>query len=107
MNRAIASLILLIFLSAGIKAQFAGSGTFASPYSGGTLVSEATWTLSSSPIYVNGTLTIGTAAAEGHLIIEPGVVVIFLSSGSNLIVTGLGRITASGSSANAPRMVVK
>ena len=98
MKRTLAFPILLIFISVGVNAQFAGSGTFASPYSGGTLVSNATWGSASSPIFVNGTLTIGTGASEGHLTIEPGVDVIFLSSGSNIIITGLGRLTANGSS---------
>ncbi|MDX9929773.1 MAG: hypothetical protein RBS37_08000, partial [Bacteroidales bacterium] len=77
-----------------LPAQFTGSGTYADPYSGGTLTSLMTW--SSSKIYVSGDLTIGTPSVAGHLSIDPGVTVVFLTAGSDLIFTGLGMLTAEG-----------
>ncbi|MBE0676099.1 MAG: hypothetical protein IH591_15695, partial [Bacteroidales bacterium] len=93
----IISIIAIVTIAGGIvSAQFTGLGTFASPYSGGTLTTDMTWAAAASPIYVSGDLTIGTAGVAGNLTIEPGVTVIFLSAGSDIFITGLGRLTADG-----------
>lgn len=93
------SIITTIFLLSSVSGftQFTGSGTFGSPYSGGTLTTSLTWAASGSPVYVSGDLTIGTVSDAGHLTIEPGVTVIFLNAGADIFITGLGRLSASGS----------
>jgi hypothetical protein len=92
--------ILLIFIIVTIpvwvNAQFTGSGTSAVPYSGGTLTGNQTWLLTNSPIYVSGDLTVGTPSNAGHLTIEAGVTVRFCATGADLIITGLGELTADG-----------
>ena|GEM_PF-391640 len=91
---------LVILISVSGYSQFTGLGTFASPYSGGTLKTNQTWLALSSPIYVSGDLTIGTTSVAGHLTIEAGVTVVFISTGADLIITGLGQLTADGTPGN-------
>ncbi len=98
------SLILIIITTPfWIYAQFTGSGTFADPYNGGTLTGNQTWLLSNSPIYVSSDLTVGTVSIAGNLIIEPGVTIRFSALDADLIITGLGRLTADGTSMNKIR----
>lgn len=94
------SLLLVPLLS---NAQFLGLGTSASPYRGGTLKLDTTWYLTQSPVYVSGDLTIGTATDAGHLTIQAGVTVRFCATGADLIITGLGQLTASGASTSKIR----
>jgi hypothetical protein len=55
-----------------------------------------TW---SGTVYVNGDVTV-----DGfRLTISPGAIIIFLASGSDIIITGTGILTASGSAANMIR----
>src|SRR4030042_974566 len=75
-------------------AQFTGSGTYSDPYTGGTLSSDLTWNPGTDSVYVNGDLTIGTS---GHLTIDPGVFIKFLSSGCDILINGTGRLSANGS----------
>jgi hypothetical protein len=89
-------IIIIIIIPLGINAQFTGTGTFSDPYSGGTLTGNQTWLLTSSPIYVSGDLTIGTSSSAGHLTIQAGVTIRFCATGADLIVTGLGELTADG-----------
>ena len=89
-------LITLFGLTEILFSQFSGSGTYADPYSGGTLTGSMTWSYSNNPIYVSGDLTIGTVGTSGHLTIESGVTVVFLNNDIDLIVTGLGQISAIG-----------
>ena len=88
--------LLVLSLPLGLNAQFTGLGTSSVPFSGGTLTGDQTWSLSSSPIYVSGDLTIGTSSTAGHLTIEAGVTVIFVSASADLNITGLGQLTANG-----------
>lgn len=91
-----ACFLLLFYLSfTYLPAQITGSGTFADPYSGGTLLGLMTW--SGPRVYVSGILTIGTPSTAAHLTIDQGVTVVFTTQGSGLVITGLGRLTADGS----------
>ncbi|MGD0343311.1 MAG: right-handed parallel beta-helix repeat-containing protein, partial [Bacteroidales bacterium] len=98
MKRILLVIIILTIPVFTFASIFTGSGTYSDPYSGGTLTGDQTWSLSSSPIYVSGDLTIGTSSVAGHLTIEAGVTVIFVSTGADIIITGLGQLTANGSS---------
>src|SRR5664280_1866833 len=72
-----------------------GNGTFGSPYSG-PLTTNMTW---NGIVYVNGTVTV-----DGFtLTINPGTIILFLASGSDIIITGTGILNASGTSANMIR----
>ncbi|MDX9930620.1 MAG: right-handed parallel beta-helix repeat-containing protein [Bacteroidales bacterium] len=96
--RKIFVLLTGLLLPAVAFPQFTGSGTFSDPWSGGTLTGDMTW--SAGKVYVSGDLTIGTADTQGHLTIDPGVSVVFTTAGADLIVTGLGRISAAGTAGN-------
>ena len=72
-----------------------GNGSFATPYSG-YLISDMTW---SGKVYVNGSVTVNGFT----LTISPGATIVFLASGSNLIITGNGVLNASGSSSSMIR----
>ena len=89
--------LILASASPAIMAQLTGSGTSSDPYSGGTLISSETWSPATDTVYISGDITIGNA---GHLTISEGVFVKFLATGVDIIITGTGRITASGSSAS-------
>jgi hypothetical protein len=72
-----------------------GAGTFASPYNG-PLTTNMTW---SGTVYVNGDVTV-----DGFtLTISPGAIIVFLASGTDIIITGSGVLTASGSAGNMIR----
>jgi hypothetical protein len=72
-----------------------GLGTFASPYNG-PLTSDMNWT---GTVYINGDVTV-----DGFtLTISSGTIVVFVASGSNIIITGTGVLTASGSAASMIR----
>jgi hypothetical protein len=67
-----------------------GDGSFGSPYYG-PLTTDMTW---SGTVYVNGDITV-----NGYtLTTSPGAIIIFLASNTDLIITGSGILTASGSS---------
>ena len=72
-----------------------GNGTFASPYNG-PLTANMTW---SGTVYVNGDVTVNGFT----LTISPGAIIIFLASGADIIITGTGVLTASGSAASMIR----
>lgn len=91
----------ILFFSIPAKSQLVGSGTFDNPYSGGTVTGEVIW--DTPKIYISGDITIGTDESQGHLIIEPGVTVVFTAASTDMIVTGLGRITAEGNEADTIR----
>jgi parallel beta-helix repeat protein len=94
---------ILFFTPVIIFSQFTGSGTYSDPYSGGTLKNDLTWLASNSPIYVSGDLKVGTVSDAGHLTIEAGVTVRFVAVGADLIITGLGRLNADGTSGSQIR----
>jgi hypothetical protein len=93
-------LFFVLLISVSGYSQFTGSGTSVSPYSGGTLKTNQLWSASNSPIYVSGDLTVGTPVDAGHLTIEAGVTVRFVTPGADLIITGLGQLTSDGTSGN-------
>ncbi len=65
-----------------------GDGSFGSPYNG-PLTANMNW---SGTVYVNGDITV-----NGYtLTISQGSVIIFLTSGTDIIITGTGVLTASG-----------
>jgi hypothetical protein len=66
-----------------------GNGSFASPYNG-PLTSDMNW---SGTVYVDGDVTVNGFT----LTISPGATIIFIAAGSDLIITGTGVLTASGS----------
>jgi hypothetical protein len=94
-------LILIIFSSIPIFGQ-SGSGTLADPFYGNISQSRI-WTLSMSPVYVGQRqlqrrdLTIVNG---GSLTIDPGVIVIFTQSESDLRITGTGILQAVGTNAS-------
>jgi len=94
---------ILFFTPVVIFSQFTGSGTFSDPYSGGILKNDLTWLASNSPIYVSGDLKVGTVTDAGHLTIEAGVTMRFITVGADLIITGLGQLTADGTSGSPIR----
>ena len=72
-----------------------GNGTFGSPYNG-PLTTNMTW---SGKVFVNGDITVNSYT----LTISPGAIIVFLATGSDIIITGTGVLTASGSSASMIR----
>jgi hypothetical protein len=101
-------LLLSLILTAlvGVTSAQSGSGTLADPYYG-TISTDVTWDLAGFPggiVYVG---TSGTPEATysdltinsgGHLTISGGITVVFQMSTSDLIVTGSGILTATGTS---------
>jgi hypothetical protein len=72
-----------------------GLGTYASPFNG-PLTTDMNW---SGTIYVNGDVVV-----SGYtLTVSTGATVIFVSAGANLIITGTGVLTASGSAGSMIR----
>lgn len=97
--RRIFTLLTIILLPASIYSQLSGDGSSSSPFYG-TITSNVEWDWESigdndGYIYV-GTSSANdlTIASGGHLTIYPGATVVFTQPGSDLIVTGNGRITA-------------
>jgi len=88
-------LFFTIFLLPVILTAQSGSGTESDPYYG-SITTSVTWTTGRT-VYV-GTSTDPDLIIDngGHLTIEPGVTVIFMQPGSDLIIQGTGRLTASG-----------
>jgi hypothetical protein len=102
------SLVFSIALTLISSAQ-SGSGTATDPFFG-TISTSVIWDLSNFPsgaIYVgkvgtpSSTYNDLTVNSGGHLTIGPGITVIFLLTTSDLIITGSGIITASGSSSSS------
>jgi hypothetical protein len=92
-------LFFLLFLSLIPSSLMAinGLGTFTQPYHGSITV-DTVWNTISNKIYVNGDITV-----TAHLTINSGLTIVFVSAGADLIVTGSGVLTASGSGANMIR----
>jgi hypothetical protein len=72
-----------------------GNGTIGSPYNG-PLTANMTW---SGTVYVNGDVTVNGFT----LTISPGAIIIFLATGSDIIITGTGVLTAAGTAASMIR----
>ncbi|MGB8489527.1 MAG: right-handed parallel beta-helix repeat-containing protein, partial [Bacteroidales bacterium] len=93
-------LLSFITLSFLVNAQV-GDGSAGNPFRG--VISTAVhWTYSAGTIIYIGTstendLTVGT---DGHLTIDPGITLIFTQPTTDLIITGTGILTASGTSAD-------
>lgn len=88
MKKTIFFLLLLFCIPFSIFG-ITGDGSFGSPYSG-PLTTNMTW---SGTVYVNGDVTV-----DGFtLTISPGAIIVFLTTGSDIIITGTGVLTASGS----------
>lgn len=87
--------LLLLFCIPKSVFGINGDGSFANPYNG-PLTANMTWT---GTVYVNGDVTVDGFA----LTISPGVIVVFLAAGSDIIVTGSGVLSASGSAASMIR----
>ena len=80
--------LLLLFCISFSTFGITGVGSIGSPYSG-PLISDMTW---GGTVYVNGDVTV-----DGFMLtISPGAIIIFLASGSDIIITGTGVLTASG-----------
>jgi hypothetical protein len=67
-----------------------GDGSYGSPFSG-SLTTNMTW---SGTVYVNGDITVNGFT----LTINPGSIIVFLTPGADLIITGTGVLNASGGS---------
>jgi hypothetical protein len=87
--------LLLLFCIPFSTFGITGNGSFGSPYSG-PLTTDMTW---SGTVYVNGDVTVNGFT----LTISPDAIIVFLASGADLIITGTGILTASGSAANIIR----
>jgi hypothetical protein len=94
MKRIIFFLLLLFCIPFSIIA-INGDGSFALPYNG-PLTENMTW---SGTVYVNGDVTVNGFT----LTLNPGTTIRFLTAGSDIIVTGTGILTASGSSGSMIR----
>ena len=72
-----------------------GDGSIGSPYNG-PLTSNMTW---SGTVYVNGDVTV-----DGYtLTISPGAIIVFRATGTDIIITGTGVLTSSGTAASRIR----
>ncbi|HBE42459.1 MAG TPA: hypothetical protein DDW27_14900, partial [Bacteroidales bacterium] len=96
-------LLLLIIISPDYSFSQSGNGTLADPYYG-TISGTVIW---DPDDYTNGEVYVGSATSGqdltvdgGHLTILPGTKIIFMLPGSDLIITGTGRLTATGTSAD-------
>jgi hypothetical protein len=87
--------LLLLFCIPFSSYGIFGDGSLGSPYSG-PLTTNMTW---SGTVYVNGDVTV-----DGFtLTISPGAIIVFLASGTDIIITGTGVLTASGSAGSMIR----
>jgi len=96
-------LLLLIIISSDYSFSQSGSGTLADPYYG-IISTTVTW---DPDDYTNGEVYVGSTTSGqdltvdgGHLTILPGTKIIFMLAGSDLIITGTGRLTATGTSSD-------
>jgi hypothetical protein len=94
MKKILLSLLILLCIPFSIFG-INGDGSFATPYNG-PLTANMTW---SGTVYVNGDITVDAFT----LTISPGTIIIFLAAGSDIIITGTGVLTASGSAASMIR----
>lgn len=81
-----------------LNAQLNGLGTSGSPYNG-TFQGNLQWNSTNFPsgkVYINGDVIIDNEL----LTIGPGMTIIFVATGSDLIINGTGQLNASGSSAS-------
>jgi hypothetical protein len=92
------SIVCLILISLSGFAQ-SGTGISSDPYYGDISTSQV-WSIG---IYPGNTVYVGTPSnpdlrviTNGQLTIDPGITVIFKELGSDLIITGTGRLTAGG-----------
>lgn len=94
MNKIIYFSLLLFCIPLQIFA-IDGNGSYGSPYNG-SLTTDMTW---SGTVYVNGDVTV-----NGYtLTISPGAVIVFLTPGTDIIITGAGVLTADGTSSSTIR----
>ena len=73
-----------------------GSGTYGNPYNG-IFQSDLQWNtgnFASGKVYINGDVTIDNEL----LSVGPGITIVFLAEGSDIIINGTGRIEALGTS---------
>jgi hypothetical protein len=105
MKKIFISFIISMTLAVYASAQ-SGSGTIGDPYYG-TISTSVIWNLTNFPggvIYVGktgvpaSTYNDITVITGGHLTIGPGIIVTFLVTTSDLIITGGGLLTANGTS---------
>ena len=89
----------LLLLSLVIHAQSGGAGTSGDPYWGDVSTSTV-WSVGTFP---GNTVYIGTPSnpdiriiSNGNLTIGPGMTIVFKELGSDLIITGTGRLSAGG-----------
>jgi hypothetical protein len=99
--------ILVFFISilfvASVSGQ-SGSGTLGDPYYGTISSGSPVWdpvNFTNGEVYVgSGTLGEDLTINGGHLTILPGIKVIFMRVGSDLIINSAGQLTADGTPAN-------
>ncbi|HOK75943.1 MAG TPA: right-handed parallel beta-helix repeat-containing protein [Bacteroidales bacterium] len=85
-------LTIFSLVSTVIYSQLSGDGSYSNPWSG-TLDGDMTW---SGTKYINGDITVDNET----LTISPGAIIIFLAEGADLIITGTGKLVASGSASS-------
>ncbi len=82
-----------------VSAQLTGDGTSSNPFRG-TLSSTETWAIgefTDNTVFIGNTSTPDLSViTNGHLIIEPGLTLVFTQLNSDLFITGTGQITAGG-----------
>jgi hypothetical protein len=94
MKKIIYFLLVLFCIPFQILA-ISGDGSYTTPYSG-ALTTNMNW---SGTVYVNGDVTV-----DGYtLTISPGAIIVFLTPGSDIIITGTGVLTADGTNSSMIR----
>lgn len=81
--------------------QLIGTGTFANPYSG-VFEGDIQWSLSNFPggkVFINGDIYIDNEA----LVIDPGMTIVFVATGADIVINGTGSIYASGTAGSMIR----
>ena len=92
-------IIGLVFITFSVSAQSGGTGISSDTY-WGDISTSPIWSFGTYP---GNTVYVGTSAnpdlriiTNGYLTIDPGITVVFKELGSDLIITGTGRLTAGG-----------